>query len=188
MTIVQCYCGQCMKREPLKVIAACSYHQGLGPWIAAIKYQRQFAVLPPLIEALACRIKSLVSRGTIQMPQALLAVPLHSNRLHQRGFNQAVVIAKSLSKQIGIPLVEGVIKREKDTPAQAGMSGRQRRLNLRQAFSVQLSLPLQRVALIDDVVTTGTTVSEIHKLLAAQSIDVQIWCLARAEAPHISLE
>ncbi|MCL1126938.1 ComF family protein [Shewanella surugensis] len=179
------FCGGCLLTSPLKVVAPCSYHQGLGTFVAAMKYQAQFSALDCLTDALINRIKTLESKGLLIMLQVLIPVPLHSKRLRQRGFNQAWIIANTLSKKLNIPLFTEGLSRIKNTLPQAGLSGKDRRQNLNNAFILAESLDLQRIALIDDVVTTGTTVDAIASLFQKQHIHVQVWCLARAEAPGL---
>lgn len=180
------YCGRCQQSCHLKVIAACRYHDGLGHWVGQIKYQAQFAVIEVMVDTLICRLHFLVKQGFIKMPQAIIAVPLHPKRLRKRGFNQAWLIAKTLSKKLQLPLLDDVIIRQANTLSQAGLSGTLRRKNLLNAFALIADISQQRVAIVDDVVTTGTTVSEISKLLSKQYIDAQVWCLARAEAPGLN--
>lgn len=179
------YCGGCMTSQPLKVVAPASYHQGLGETVAAIKYQGQLAGLTPLVQALVRRIRLLAEAEVISLPQALLPVPLHPHRLRERGFNQAFVIAHELGRALELPVLPYALERLSDTPPQAGLTGKQRRRNLAGAFRLIDEFDYQRVALIDDVVTTGTTAKEIAKLFEARYIQVQVWCLARAEAPHL---
>ncbi len=179
------YCGGCMTGQPLKVVAPASYHQGLGETVAAIKYQGQLAGLTPLVQALVRRIRLLAEAEVISLPQVLLPVPLHPRRLRERGFNQAFVIASELGRALELPVLPDVLERLSDTPPQAGLTGKQRRRNLTGAFSLIEGFDHQRVALIDDVVTTGTTAKEIAKLFEARYIQVQVWCLARAEAPQL---
>jgi ComF family protein len=170
---------------PLKVIAPASYHHGLGPVVASIKYQQQLAPLKVLVAALVSRVNLLVEQQLIILPQVLLPVPLHPQRLKQRGFNQAWLIAKEISEQLNIPLDANVLKRVADTQPQAGMTGKQRRKNCHKAFELVNHIPYQRVALVDDVLTTGTTANEIAKLLNKQGVYVDVWCLVRAEAPSL---
>jgi ComF family protein len=179
------FCGQCLKTTPLKVIAPASYHHGLGPVVAAIKYQQQLAPLRGLVAALVHRVNHLSEQQLITLPQVLLPVPLHPQRLKQRGFNQAWLIAKEISVQLNIPIDAKVLKRVADTQPQAGMTGKQRRKNCHNAFELIDDIPYQRIALVDDVLTTGTTANEINKLLNKQGIYVDVWCLARAEAPSL---
>ena len=180
------YCGSCQRHSRLKVIAACRYYDGLGHWVGQIKYQAQFAIIEVMVDALIQRLQQAVAQGFIQMPQAIIPVPLHSRRLRQRGFNQAWLIGQSLSKKLQLPLLDNVLLRQVNTSPQAGLSGAMRRKNLQGAFVLTAAISQQRVAIVDDVVTTGTTVAEIAKLLSSQYIDAQVWCLARAEAPGIN--
>ncbi|MEZ9198370.1 ComF family protein [Shewanella sp. 10N.286.54.B9] len=186
MPLLAEYCGGCQRKNSLKVIAACRYHDGLGHWVGQIKYQAQFAIIEVMVDALIRRLHFLDEQGFVKMPQAIIAVPLHPQRLRKRGFNQAWLIAKTLSTKLQLPLLDGVIIRQANTLPQAGLSGAMRRKNLLDAFSLTADIGQQRVAIVDDVVTTGTTVSEISSLLSKQYIDAQVWCLARAEAPGLN--
>ena len=97
----------------------------------------------------------------------LLSVPIHISKWQSRGYNQAHLIAKSLAKYSLLNYQPEVLTRSKAAPSQVGQSGRQRRKNINQAFNLnnhKQSLP-SRVILLDDVITTGTTVNAISKLL-----------------------
>ncbi|GGN79483.1 hypothetical protein GCM10009193_23470 [Shewanella aestuarii] len=163
--------------------------------VSAIKYHRQMAALNVLSQQLAYRIQQLVNYGLIDLPQVIIPVPLHANRLGQRGFNQAWLIAKQLSELLDIPMDDQFIFRCQDTSPQAGLDGKQRRDNCHQAFALKAQQQYfnakgsiaryQHVALVDDVVTTGTTINEIALLLKQHQIASQAWCLARAEAPEL---
>ncbi|MBO1272330.1 ComF family protein [Shewanella sp. 4t3-1-2LB] len=180
---LQRYCGDCLTSQPVPVVAPASYHSLLGPLIPRIKYQAQFTALPPLVRALADSVSTLVSHNIIALPQVLLPVPLHPQRIRERGFNQAWMIANMLGQQLQLPVDDSLLQRVVATVPQAGLDGQARRRNLRGAFVLKAALPYQRIALIDDVVTTGTTVDEIARTLAPWTPDLQVWCLARAEAP-----
>ena len=185
LVIQRRYCGSCMASAPLVVVAPCSYHDGVGDYVAAMKYQGQFAILQALVIALIERLEALEAEGVVERPQVLIPVPLHSSRLRDRGFNQAWIIAKALSQRLQIPLVDDAVMRVTNTRPQAGLTGKQRRRNLEGAFALKRHFPYQRVAIIDDVVTTGTTANALAKLFESRYIHVQVWCLARAEAPHL---
>jgi len=185
MQVEATYCGTCISSQPLTIIAPCSYHQGLGEWVGQIKYQAQFSALPALSHVLANRVLYLEEIGLLQLPQVLIPVPLHRNRLRKRGFNQACLIADALAGRLNIPVITQGLTRTTDTRSQAGLTGKQRRKNLSGAFSLDSHFSYQRIALIDDVVTTGTTAKEIADLFEKRHIHVQVWCLARAEAPGL---
>lgn len=112
-------------------------------------------------------------------PEVLIPVPLHDNRLLERGFNQAFEIARLLSMKLDIPLDRQVLKRIKDTSAQAGLSANQREKNILRAFSCD-PVSYRHVAVVDDIITTGSTCNEIAKTLHRAGVEtVEIWGLAR---------
>ncbi|MCX4026381.1 ComF family protein [Endozoicomonas sp. SM1973] len=133
-------------------------------------------------QALTIQLKErLVSAYTNQpWPELIIPTPLHRKRELQRGFNQALLIARQLSKQLKIPLQPRLIRRYKKTSAQTGLSAKERQVNIRNAFQIiSQSLP-NHLALVDDVVTTGTTVNEISRLLKEAGVQkVDIWCIAK---------
>lgn len=179
--IVDFYCGACLLGNKPIIIAPASYHSKIGPLVAALKYQRQFAPLSILIKALIDRITLLNSELEMIAPQVIIPVPMHQTRLKQRGFNQAFLIAKEIANHLALPLDSESLIRTRNTTPQASLDGNKRRKNLVDAFSLDSNFPYQRIALIDDVVTTGTTVNEISRLFEKRYIHVQVWCLARSE-------
>ncbi|GAB4194663.1 MAG: hypothetical protein Tsb002_26410 [Wenzhouxiangellaceae bacterium] len=113
------------------------------------------------------------------LPDCLIPVPLHPRRLRQRGFNQAAVIANDLGCWLQRPVAAHCLRRVRHTPAQSGLSLDQRQRNLRRAFVAQGPLPAH-VALIDDVITTTSTVRACaRELAAAGARRIDVWALAR---------
>jgi ComF family protein len=118
-------------------------------------------------------------------PETLIPVPLHWRRQWQRGFNQAHYLAAVLATELDIPLQAACLSRSVATPSQQGMNRRQRRQNLRHAFEVIEPPTHGHIALIDDVVTTGTTANLLCKQLLKQGATrVDVWCLARTSPPR----
>ena len=114
------------------------------------------------------------------MPECILPVPLHPKRLQQRGFNQALELLSIISTQLGIPLDYSLCQRNKDTPFQSGLSAKQRKQNLRNAFIVSKPQPYKHIAIFDGVVTTGTTVNELARKLKASGAEIiEVWAIAR---------
>jgi ComF family protein len=112
---------------------------------------------------------------------AILPVPLHPGRLRQRGFNQALELARPIARQYRLPLLLNHVKRVKNTLEQSSLSGKERKTNLRQAFSLVKGINYPAIAIVDDVMTTGSTVEELSGLLKKNGVNyVEIWCLARA--------
>ena len=112
-------------------------------------------------------------------PEALVPVPAHPARLRERGYNQAALLARQWGRHYHVP-VRDVLRRVRNTPHQVGGSREQRRANLRAAFALRARLP-QHVALVDDVLTTGSTAEALAQLLKAEGVArVDLWMLARA--------
>ena len=110
----------------------------------------------------------------------LLPVPLHRTRLLERGYNQACEIATVWSAALGIPVDRRALTRPRSTQSQSGLSAAQREQNVRQAFAYVPKHEYRHVALVDDIVTTGSTVTEITKLLHRNGVEfVEVWALAR---------
>lgn len=114
-----------------------------------------------------------------ELPQVIIPIPLHSTRLRQRGYNQALEIAKPLAKNLRMPLEIYGCERIKPTAAQATLIAQQRQANVRDAFRID-TLPFNQVAVLDDVITTGATVTAFsHSLKQAGVQTIDIWCCAR---------
>ncbi|MCK5905419.1 MAG: ComF family protein, partial [Gammaproteobacteria bacterium] len=107
--------------------------------------------------------------------------PLHNKRSRQRGFNQALEIAQPIAKELNIPISANAIKRIKYTEAQSLLSAVERRKNLRNSFALSKPIIAEHIVLVDDVVTTGTTVYELATLLKKSGVrKVGVWAVARA--------
>jgi len=119
--------------------------------------------------------------GDRPRPQALLPVPLHRARLLQRGYNQALEIAAVWSRRFDIPLDRRALRRALATASQSGLGARRRALNVRGAFAFDNRRGYRHVAIVDDIVTTGSTAGEITRVLHRAGVDyVEVWALARA--------
>jgi len=115
---------------------------------------------------------------------ALVAVPLHRSRLLERGYNQALEIARIVSFQLRLPLLLSGIVRRQPTPAQTGLGKSARRRNLRAAFAVTREFRNCRIAIVDDVITTGATVDSLAAALLAKGASrVEAWAVARTPRP-----
>lgn len=119
-------------------------------------------------------------------PDALLPVPLAAKRLRQRGFNQAAMLARWLSRQLDLPCEENVVRRIQDTSAQQDLDAKARKRNLRNAFALTTDAHVKgrHLALVDDVLTTGATAQALARLLMnAGAARVDVYCLARTPKP-----
>jgi ComF family protein len=112
---------------------------------------------------------------------ALIPVPLSIRGLRERGFNQSLLLAKTLSDRNKVPLIMDGLLKKTETPAQIGLSKNERRLNLKGSFKAERKFPGMRLLLVDDVMTTGSTANECSKvLLRAGAEEVRVLALARA--------
>ncbi len=118
---------------------------------------------------------------TAELPDCIIPVPLHKNRYRERGFNQSIEIARILSKRLNIKLDIHSCIRHRDTEHQVGLTGEQRNENIKNAFSISRNFNAKHVAIIDDVMTTGSTVHELALALKMSGCQrVQIWVCAKA--------
>ncbi len=113
-------------------------------------------------------------------PELILPAPAHRLRLRERGFNQAVEIARAVSHANGVPARADLLRKVRVTEHQSALTREQRLRNLRNAFSLIDEVPARHVALLDDVITTGATTRELARLLKRHGVErVDVWALAR---------
>jgi ComF family protein len=114
-------------------------------------------------------------------PDCIIPVPLHSRRLRERGYNQALEIARPLAKHLNIPIDVTSFRRIKATVPQAMLSYDDRANNIRGAFAINKAISYKHIVVIDDVITTGATITEFCKtLLQSGDVTIEVWALARA--------
>ena len=115
-------------------------------------------------------------------PEVIIPVPLHTGRLRERGFNQALELARPVAARLRIPINIHACARTRGTAAQSDLPAAQRTKNVKGAFELREPLKeVHRVAIIDDVMTTGATVDELARVLIAAGVEnVQVWVCARA--------
>jgi ComF family protein len=158
-------------------VAPLRYESWSKNLIHRFKFERDLRAGHYLASCLAEAVATAYSDQPL--PQLLLPVPLHTQRLYHRGFNQAIEIAQTLARQFSLPLARESVTRHKNSVDQIGLSALARRRNVRGVFALAQLLPAH-IAIIDDVVTTGATVLELAKCArqhGAEQIDV--WCVAR---------
>lgn len=169
-------CGDCQRwpRAFDRCIALFRYAAPLDRLLLQLKFGHAVHLARSFAALFADRLENEAR------PDAILPVPLHPARQRQRGFNQAVEIARPLARQLGCALDLDTCVRTRATPPQSRLSAAARRHNLRGAFRLTRS-PATHIALLDDVMTTGSTLNEVASLLhdgGAQRIE--IWVCARA--------
>jgi ComF family protein len=161
------------------VVAPFSYAPPLDHYLWAFKYHGARALGRAFALLLAAALHE-AGRGV----DALVAVPLHRTRLHERGYNQAQELARTLAGALEIPALERGVYRVAATPAQAGQGAQERRAGVARAFRVERDFAGRRVAIVDDVVTTGATVNALAaELLAAGAASCIVLAVARTAEP-----
>jgi ComF family protein len=111
----------------------------------------------------------------------LTPVPLHPGRVRERGYNQSLEIARVLARRLDLPLAPRLVRRLRATPPQVGLDPIQRRRNVRGAFALAGDVEGRHVVIVDDVLTTGCTASEIARCLRRGGAEsVGVWVIARA--------
>lgn len=175
-------CGECQRRMPPWDAAWAPFRYGwpLDRLESRYKFANDLAagrVLSTLWQREPC---------PVALPQVLLSVPLHRSRLRQRGYNQALELARPLARALAMPLRHDVMQRLRRTEAQTELDAVGRRRNVRGAFALREGVALPgHVALLDDVMTTGATLAECTGVLKRAGVSrVDVWALARAPSPR----
>ena len=167
-------CGACLTHPPAfdHLSGVFAYEFPINALILAFKYGGRLALAPALGEVLAA--------AGAPVADVLVPVPLATRRLRERGFNQALELARFVSRRNRIPILANACRRVADTAPQAALPWRERAKNVRHAFVCDAALSGMRVAVVDDVVTTGATLNELARTLRkAGAASVVGWVLAR---------
>jgi ComF family protein len=181
-------CAFCLADFPWEVgptagaLVALRYAPPADDLIRDLKYRGTL----PHARVLGVLLAQAVQERNAPLPHLLVPVPLHDSRLRERGFNQAAALARYAGRMLGIPAAPRAMKRVRNTPSQTSLTMDERHRNVRGAFAVNGARARRRllgaghVAVIDDVMTTGSTLAEMKcALLAAGVRQVDVWAVAR---------
>jgi ComF family protein len=164
-------------------LTALRFEHPVDEMIRRLKYRGDFAIG----RVLGALLAEVAVRPGSALPRLLVPVPLHEGRLRERGFNQSAALARFAGRLLEIPVAAHALRRVRDTPSQTSLGVAARALNVRGAFAVNVKqlarlAALDHVAVVDDVMTTGSTMREARAtLLAAGVRQVELWAVARAE-------
>ena len=181
------YCGRCLCTPPL---FECSripfrYDYPLKRLIQRFKYRGHLAYGRLLAEQMLAYLQAdwrqAIPLGRVDW---LIPVPMHWSRRLKRGFNQTELLARDLAGPLGLRVHTGLCRRQRPTQPQEGLSRREREQNLGRAFTLcpgaRAQLEGRSLVILDDVVTTGSTVRELSRMMmAAGASRVEVWALAR---------
>ncbi len=175
-------CGRCRRgRSVISMGASIGPYAGpLRHSVRALKYGRRHRSAERLAQRL---VSTSPCQAVLAASDLILPVPLHANRLRERGFNQAELLARAVSERTGVPLSRS-LERQRDTPSQTRLSASERRRNVRNAFGLRGDREVRGAitVLLDDVTTTGATIRECARvLLDAGAREVRSITVARAE-------
>lgn len=175
-------CGACLKQTPAvdRVIALFDYNTPINTFIIQLKFHRQLSYARLLGSLLGEELKQHYTERP--RPTCIIPVPLHKERLKERGFNQATELAKWVSIALKIPINHRIATRSKSTMMQSMLTKKARKQNIKSVFFInkQHIKNIKHVALLDDVTTTGDTLNELSLALKAAGIlQVDAWCLAK---------
>jgi len=158
-------CGECLKHPPMfdSTVVAADYAPPIDQLVLALKFGNRLELAP----LFAGMLRNAIAQTTL--PEYLTAVPLGPKRLVERGFNQALEIARPLSKALAVRIDAEAVIRQRDTHAQAMLHPDERRKNIRHAFLVPAQaidkVKGRHVGVVDDVMTTGETLNEVAATL-----------------------
>jgi ComF family protein len=154
------------------------YAYPLDHVVRGLKYRDELACGRVLGQLFA---RSVLARAE-PLPEAIVPVPLARRRYIQRGYNQASELALAIRRATGVAVKSDVVIRQRETVEQAGLDRKARRRNVTGAFALLEPLRARHVAILDDVVTTGSTVRELAAVLReAGAEEIEVWAIARTE-------
>lgn len=174
-------CGQCQNNPPpfQQCHTLFHYQPPIDRLISRLKFNQQLLYARIFGQLMAQHMRKCYAPTSL--PDMVIPVPLHKRRLRERGFNQAQEVARICANLLSLPLNTHQCQRDKHTAHQLGLSALERHHNMRKAFSSKTFKPNTCIALVDDVMTTGTTLHELSACLKKSGCEeIHLWCIARA--------
>lgn len=171
-------CGRCLQQPPVADLSFSlyRYQAALRRCVTGFKFQQQLQFADFFADRMQ---QQLAARD--KLPDCLVPIPLHPLRLRQRGFNQAYEISRRLARALNLDCRPELLQRIRYTRSQSQLSFKQRHRNIRRAFCcTQQNLPAH-IAIIDDVMTSGSTTAEAARVLRQNGAKtIEVWTIARA--------
>jgi ComF family protein len=173
------FCGRCQRRPPAfaSTVAVFHYLPPLDVLVKRLKFNDELHLARLLGGLMA---DSLAGPDTV-LPDVIVPVPLHVQRLRERGFNQALELARPIAERLALPLDWRHVIRTRATDPQSDLPAKLRSRNVKGAFAVAPGFAARRIAIVDDVMTTGHTVNELALTLRRKgATNISVWVCARA--------
>lgn len=173
-------CGQCLQHPLLfiRATAVFGYTFPLDKLIQAMKYGEQIA----LAHAFAVRLAQRIDKTNL--PDYIIPMPLHPAKLRERGFNQSLLLAAKVARELDIKLLHNTCQRVRDTPPQSALPWKERKKNVCGAFRCDADLSGKHVVLVDDVLTTGASLDALAAAVQkCGASEISVWVVART-LPH----
>lgn len=174
-------CGNCLKNKPLftKTIAPLIYDGLVRDILISAKFNRKYFFIERLIDQIFQDCEYLFEH--IESAEAIIPVPLSRKRLIERGYNQSVIIGEYLAKKLNKPLILNNLIKIKDTQPQSQLGEKERFSNVKNAYVLKKTINFSKIILVDDIITTSATVSEVTKVLKKGGVnEIYIFSLCRA--------
>lgn len=163
-----------------RLVSVSNYTPPLSLLVHQLKFTRRSEIAAALARLLLQEVLMARRSTGLQLPDRIVSVPLWSRRHWRRGFNQSDLLCQPLAHWLGCAWDSQTITRVRATATQHHLSARLRKRNLKNAFRLELPVQGLHMVIVDDVVTTGSTVAEIAQLLLRNgAATVQVWCLCR---------
>ncbi|MCM7591068.1 DNA utilization protein GntX [Enterobacter chuandaensis] len=175
-------CGRCLKKNPpwSALVAVDDYVPPLSGLIHALKFSGQSSLAQPLARLLLLAVLQARRARALPKTDMVVNVPLYQRRHWRRGYNQSDLLCRPLARWLGCRYDASALTRVHATAIQHQLNARLRKRNLKNAFRLELPVHGLHIAIVDDVVTTGSTVAELSRLLLQSgAASVQVWCLCR---------
>ena len=176
-TDIDVICGQCQKQKPYfdTSLIPFLYETPVKQLITRLKFHHDLVAIRSLSQLFNQYFSHLTTEA-----QCIIPVPLHPKRLAERGYNQALELARPVAKALSLKIDYSICKRPVQTEIQSGLSATKRKQNIKNAFNITAH-SYTHVIIFDDVVTTGATVNELSKALKQSGVKtVEVWAIARA--------
>jgi len=164
-----------------KFITVFNYKEPVRSLIKEFKYYNNILYQKVLGDLLFDKILSKYPNNFF--PEVIIPIPSYKGKLKARGYNQAIELARYLSKKLNVPLDSNYIIKTKETLSQVGLDREARLQNLKESFCIRESKDYKHIAIVDDVVTTGATIINVKNIINSDTNNaiIDVWCLAKQQ-------